>query len=162
MADFSAVGTDTRRPRSSRKERTERVLLIALSPAREKLLLEEPELVQAIVRERAKVPRSVEFDARFAALQEALLELASKSGTPRGHAEALTPRAGTLLYEDQDIDAAQLVDAVAAQSIARWVTGLPAAVIARSSFEAELVRLQKFYQELASLGHALLSVRFRD
>jgi hypothetical protein len=159
------VGTDTRRQgQRPKKARMERVLLIALSPAREKLLLEEPELVSAIVHERAKtaIPRSVEFDERFISLQKALCDFASKSGMPQGQGEALTPRNGTLLYEDDTIHAALLVGTEQAHTLARWVAALPASFGARSTFEKDIGRLQRFYSELAGLGHALLSIRFSE
>ncbi len=159
------MGTDTRRQgQRSKKVRMERVLLIALSPAREKLLLDEPELVSAIVHERARtaIPRSVEFDERFVNLQKALCDFASKSGKPQGQAEVLTPRSGTLLYEDDTVHAALLVGTEQAQTLARWVAALPADFVARSTFEKDIGRLQSFYRELAGLGHALLSIRFLE
>ena len=158
------MGTDTRRPRQARKAPMERVLLIALSPTREKLLLDEPELVHAIVQQRAKtaIPRSIEFDDSFVALQQALSEYAAKSGSPPVHAEALTPRGGLLLYEDDTIEAARLVGAEQAQLVARWVASLPAELTSRSAIAAELGRLRSFYGELAGLGHALLCIRFRE
>jgi hypothetical protein len=128
-------------------------------------LRDEPELVETIVRERLKtaIPRSVEFDERFATLQEALFALASKVGSPREHAAALTPSGGTLLYEDEDsIDSARLLGAPQARTLARWITALPSEICARSSFADELARLRTFYGELDEQGHALLSVRFRD
>ena len=159
------MGTDTRRQRQpSKKERIERVLLIGLSPAREKLLLDEPELIHTIVRERSKtpIPRSVEFDQRFVSLQQTLTEIAAKSGAPPGLAEALTPRSGTLLYEDDTVEAARLVGTEQAQAMARWLSALPKDLIARSMMGTDIARLQSFYGELAGLGHALLSIRFRE
>jgi hypothetical protein len=158
------VGTDTRRPAQRKKQRAERVLLIALSPAREKLLLDEPELVPALVRERSKttIPRSVEFDERFHELQRALSDFASKVNARDEHADALTPRSGTLVYEDETVEAARLLGAEQALVVARWLLGLPRDLIARSPIEGELARLRTFYSELAGLGHALLSIRFRE
>jgi hypothetical protein len=157
------LGTDTRRPpRAASKQRSERVLLIALSPTREKLLLEEPELVRAILLERAKttIPRSVEFDERFQALQDALLDLAAKSGGGDGNAKALTPGSGELLYEDDTVRAARLLRAPQAHALAKWVAGVPREL--SREVGVELGRLQAFYRELDSLGHSLLAVHFSE
>jgi hypothetical protein len=125
------VGTDTRRPAARRKQRTMRVLLIGLSPAREKLLIDEPELVSTIVRERLKtaIPRSVEFDERCIELQRSLFDFAWKTGASEACAEALTPRGGTLIYEDETIDAARLVRTEQASVVAQWMADLPGDLI---------------------------------
>lgn len=166
------------------------MLLVSLSPTREKLLLEQPDLVDGILRERARtnIPGTIEFDDRFIELQSVLFDFAWKTGAAQAQAEALTPHGGELVYEDDTVEAARLLRAEQSRELARWVTSLPADLVAavrryesRSpatqsyaesqepgprppvpELEAELARLKRFYTELGRKGHSLLAIRFRD
>lgn len=173
--------------RSSKGKKERRLILISLSPAREKILLEDPELVSEIVSERhtTPIPGSLEFDGRWIALQRALFDFLWQYGADDERAEALAPRSGPSIYDDGDIDAARLVPSERARAIAQWVTELPEDMLGRvarkgtpspasrsfpeaarptdlATLAPELARLQTFYAELLRTRHAVLSIRFRE
>lgn len=104
-----------------------RLLLVALSAERERLLREDPELVRDLVQARAqgKIPGSLELDERFVDLQRALFDYQWLAGTDDPRAEALTPRTGVGLYADRNVDSARIVDAASCRVIAEWVAELP-------------------------------------
>jgi hypothetical protein len=119
--------------RAAPAKRQRRLILIALSPARQKILLDDPEIVIEILSERraTPIPGSLEFDERWIELQKALFDFLWQYGADDERAEALTPRTGRSLCEDSAIDSARLVPADRARSIAQWVTELPSDLLAR-------------------------------
>lgn len=122
-AEEDGIWLPLRRP----QRRLKRVLLVALSAAREDLLRREPELVRILVdaRHDTAIPRSLELDGRWVELQKALFDFAEQSGVAADHAEAIAPSRGLLLYEDRAIDSARLLRKAEAQTIVQWTRSLP-------------------------------------
>lgn len=109
-----------------------RLLLVALSAERERLLREDPQLVRDLVNARAQaIPGALELED-WIALQRALFDYQWLSGSDDPRAEALTPRSGLGLYEDRLIDSARIVPADRSRAVAEWVTALPADCIERA------------------------------
>lgn len=186
----SALLSKARAPRKN----VRRLLLIALSPARERMLLSDPELVNELVeaRQTTAIPGALEFDERWIDLQRALFDFLWEYGADDERAEALAPRKGKSLYDDEVVDVARLVPAEQAGRIARWVNELPPDMLARAERRAspspgskslpqkvaaegilkrssslaalapELERLKAFYAELLKTGRAVLSIQFRE
>jgi len=120
--------------RRPRRKLVKRLLLVALSPARERMVLEEPELVRSLIENlgTTPIPSSIELDDCWIELQRILFDWLWVSGADDARAEALTPRAGLSLFEDRTVDSARLVRAEQARAIAEWVAALPPDVIARA------------------------------
>jgi len=120
--------------RRPRRKLVKRLLLVALSPARERLLLEDPELVRGLIENlgTTPIPNSIEFDDCWIELQRILFDCLWVSGADDARAEALTPRTGLSLFEDRTIDSARLVRADQARAIAAWVAALQPDAIARA------------------------------
>lgn len=120
--------------RPVRRRRVKRVLLVALSSEREALLMQTPELVPELVSNRTTVaiPGSMELDERWLGLQRLLLDCLWLERIDDARADALAPRDGLLLYEDDTIDAARLVRADRAHATAAWLSTVTAEVIERA------------------------------
>jgi hypothetical protein len=125
--------------------------LVALSPKRKALLLEQPDLVRALIASRASVaiPSSVEFDEIWVELQRLLLDCILE-GSDEGRADALAPRSGLLFLEDDDIDAARLIDIDRARWNAEWLATLTPEVIERARREGPSPAAQRFPESLGS------------
>ncbi len=109
-----------------------RLLLVALSAERERILREDPELVRDLVNARTHtIPGSLELDD-WVELQRALFDYQWLSGADDPRAEALTPRSGLGLYEDRNIDSARVVPADRCRAVAEWVAALPDDCIERA------------------------------
>jgi len=109
-----------------------RLLLVALSAERERLLREDPDLVRDLVNARAQsIPGSLEIED-WIELQRALFDYQWLSGTDDPRAEALTPRNGMSLYADRNVDSARIVPADRCRVIGQWVTALPEDCIDRA------------------------------
>jgi hypothetical protein len=127
-----------------------RLLLVALSVERERLLREDPELVRDLVTARAHtIPGSLELDD-WIELQRALFDYQWLSGAEDPRAEALTPRSGLGLYEDRNIDSARIVPAERCRAVAEWLRGLPADCIERARDAAWSPASRGFPQSLGA------------
>jgi hypothetical protein len=122
----------TARPR--RKPGAIRVLLVAISAARETLLMADPALVKDIVGSHrvAKIPGSLDVE-HWVELQRTLFDALTIDGTSDGdpRADAVAPRGGLPLYEDKNIDGAKLVRAPEVARTAEWLASLPRDVVAQ-------------------------------
>ena len=110
------------------------MLLVGLSAAREKILLESPEIVIDLVASsgEAKIPDSLEIE-HWVELQRVLFDgmiLDGGSDEDR-RADAVAPRGGLLLYEDKIIDGAKLVRASDVSRMAEWLAFLPTDIVAQ-------------------------------
>jgi hypothetical protein len=120
------------RPR--RKARAVRVVLVAISAAREKLLMADPALVKELVASHldTSIPGSLDIE-HWVELQRTLFDAMTLGGgtdrDPRG--DAVAPRGGLPLYEDRTIDGAKLVRASEVAAISAWLVSLPDDVVAR-------------------------------
>lgn len=138
--------------RRLRRQRTKRVLLVALSPAREAMLLERPELVADLISNRAAVPipGSIEFNESWIDLQRLLLDCLWLEGTDDGRADALAPRSGLSLYEDETIDSARLLRADQARSTATWLATVTPEVVERARLQRPSPASRSFPESLGS------------
>ena len=138
--------------RRVRRRRMERLLLVALSPAREALLLESPELVRELISSRASVsiPGLIEFDEIWIDLQRLLLDCLWLERSDDCRADALAPRSGLTFLEDADVDAARLVRADAARATADWLLSLTPAVIERAQREPPSPAARRFPESLGA------------
>jgi hypothetical protein len=121
--------------RKARRPRVKRLLLIGLSRAREKLIVEDPELVPGLALTHCKgqhIPESLEVE-HWVDVQRMLFDaMLLESGSDEDRrADAVTPRGGLPLYEDESVDGAKLVGAPEVARIAEWLASLPADVVAR-------------------------------
>jgi len=123
--------------RRVRRRRLRRLLLVALSSEREALLVEDPELVPELVSNRntVPIPASIEFDECWIELQRLILDCLWLEQSDDARADALAPRSGLLLYEDENIDSARLVRADRACSTAAWLATLTPESIERARRE---------------------------
>ena len=115
-------------------DKKKRLLLVALSPARERLVREEPTLVRDLLVERAKapIPASLELDDQWVELQRALFDFLWLSGVDDARAEALTPRRGLSVYEDRSVDSSRIVPLEQCVATAEWVLALPPDCVERA------------------------------
>jgi len=147
-------------------------LLISLSPAREKLLLADPELVPTLLvaRTRGGIPGSLELDA-CQPLQRALLTAAKTTGADAEAASALEPVGGMPLYDDEMIRDARLLRADRCRAIAAFLGSLPSDAGAltqvlrlpdaeRASLLAQFEKLRGFYANLSLEKKSALVIRF--
>jgi hypothetical protein len=145
----SPLWLPVRRPH---RKLVKRLLLVALSPARERMVLEEPELVRELIegRRTTPIPGSIEFDDCWIELQKVLFDCLWLSGIDDARCEALTPRAGLSLFEDRTIDSARLVRAERARVIAEWVLELPLDALARARRNGPSPASRSFPESLGS------------
>ena len=134
------------------RKRTRRLLLVALSPARQALVLETPELVSDLLRARlsSPIPGSLELDEQWIELQMALFDFNWLTKVDDVRAEALTPRSGLSLIENRAIECARIVPAATSRLVAEWVTTLPQDCIERARRAAAPSPASRFFPE--SLG----------
>jgi len=116
-------------PRAARTKR--RLLLVALSQNRRRLVEHEPSLVRKLVDDRAKraIPGSLELDDVWIDLQKALFDVLAGLDDPA--AEVLAPRVGLPLYEDKVVELARLVPPGEVLARAAWLARLPVGAIER-------------------------------
>jgi hypothetical protein len=120
--------------RRARRSRRKRLFLVALSPERERMLLESPELVRELIASRAPeaIPGSLEFDEIWIELQRLIFDCSWLDQRDDERADALAPRSGLSFLEDESIDAARLVRADRARSTAEWLSTLTPEIVDRA------------------------------
>jgi hypothetical protein len=120
--------------RAARRRRTKRLLLVALSPEREAMVLEHPELVHELLAARAttSIPGLLELDEVWIELQRLLFDCLWLERGDDERADALAPRSGLTLLEDESVDAARLMRADRARATAEWLLTLSPEVIERA------------------------------
>ena len=134
------------------RRRVKRLLLVALSPKREALLFERPELVRELITNRTTVPipASIEFDDIWIELQRLLRDCLWLDKIDDVRADALAPRTGLSFLEDKDIDAARLVRSEQARSTAEWLATLTPEVVERARREPPSPASRNFPECLGS------------
>ncbi|MBS2026459.1 MAG: hypothetical protein JST54_01025 [Deltaproteobacteria bacterium] len=119
-----------------RRGKQRQCLLVALSKNREKSLLDRPKLVRALVETaiagQPPIPGSLQMGEIWIPLQRMLFDLAFDMGVDAADVEALAPRSGLPLYEDQVVESARLIRAERVGALSRWLASLPADAAARS------------------------------
>lgn len=113
------------------------LVLMRLSPARERMLLKDPELLPELLaaRQETTIPGLLELDSVYIELQRVLYDAASEASEHESAAEVLTPRGSLLLLESEKIDAARLVRAPEARRLAEWTLGVSPETVERLAQE---------------------------
>jgi hypothetical protein len=137
------------------KGRAVRSLLVGLSAARQKALIDEPTLVADLVAMHVATPiaGAAEFE-HWVELQRVLFEamLLTSGSDEDPRSDAVAPRRGLPLYEDKTVDAAKLVRATEVAVIAEWLSSLPSDTI--ESVRARPRRSRRAMSFPANLGAA--------
>jgi hypothetical protein len=118
-----------RRPRGRNRRK---VLLVALSPVREQLLFDDPELVPQLLEARLEqeIPGTLELDAHWIALQRVLFDAAASAQRPAERAEAIAPRKGLSYFENRVVEASRVIPREVVADLAAWLGVLPGTTVA--------------------------------
>jgi hypothetical protein len=138
--------------RRVRRKRRKRLLLVALSPEREAMLFEHPELVRDLISSRSTVsiPGAVEFDETWIDLQRLLLDCLWLELSDDARADALAPRSGLSFLEDETVDAARLIRADQARATAEWLATLTPERVDRATREPPGPASRRFPESLGA------------
>ena len=143
--------------RPSRSRRTTRLLLIAVSPARELLLRADPGLVKELVETHVSgkaIPGALEV-SEWTALERAFAERPDGEGP--GAIDAIAPRLGLPLYEDRDVEASRYLRSADVARVVDALRRLPPSAREGSAFDSVL----GFYEGLRGAGNGALVIRYK-